>query len=96
LNFQLIKEINSIIGIKPVIKETDEYIATLPSNFIDYRESIHPKARLHKPDELFEAPEYRQVFADKHGFFENLSIIDLLFNIGPDCKSLLINSLKNS
>ncbi len=28
--------------------------------------------------------EYHQIFADKHGFQENLSIVDVLFNIGPE------------
>lgn len=28
---------------------------------------------------------YYQVFAQKHGFQPNLSIIDLIFNLGPEC-----------
>lgn len=28
---------------------------------------------------------YYQVFAQKHGFIQNLSIIDLIFNLGPEC-----------
>ncbi len=27
---------------------------------------------------------YHQIFADKHGFQPNLSIVDLLFNVGPE------------
>lgn len=50
----------------------------------DLREVIHPK----RPDSLLaemglEKP-YFQVFAPKHGFMSNLSIMDLLFNEGPD------------
>ena len=32
----------------------------------------------------FKVPSYYQVFAHKHGFIANLSIIDLLFNMGPE------------
>ena len=50
----------------------------------DLREAIHPK----RPDTILEdlklAKPYFQVFASKHGFKSNLSIIDLLFNEGPD------------
>ena len=50
----------------------------------DLREAIHPK----RPDTILEdlklAKPYFQVFASKHGFKSNLSIMDLLFNEGPD------------
>ncbi len=50
----------------------------------DYREILHPK----RPDTVLkdlglEKP-YFQVFARKYGFIPNLSIMDLLFNEGPD------------
>lgn len=50
----------------------------------DLRETIHPK----RPDTILkdyglEKP-YFQVFSPKHGFQHNLSIMDLLFNEGPD------------
>lgn len=34
-------------------------------------------------------PPYSQVFEDRYGFQPNLSIIDLLFNLGPESKSYL-------
>ena len=34
-------------------------------------------------------PEYVQVFSSKHGFLSNLSIIDLLFNLGPETLSYI-------
>ncbi|MCF0183606.1 MAG: WbqC family protein, partial [Bacteroidaceae bacterium] len=35
---------------------------------------------------------YYQVFADKTGFLANLSIVDLLFNMGPEAP-LIIKSI---
>lgn len=33
---------------------------------------------------------YRQVFAGKNGFLKNLSILDLIFNLGPEARSYLV------
>ena len=49
---------------------------------MDFRDAIRPKHPL--PDAEFEPQEYYQVYALKHGFQSNLSILDLLFNEGPE------------
>ena len=72
-------------GIPADIRLTDGY--GLPEGLTpsdDYRERIHPK----RPDTVLsdlglEKP-YFQVFARKYGFVANLSILDLLFNEGPE------------
>ena len=50
----------------------------------DLRETIHPK----RPNDILAALDlekpYFQVFARKYGFKSDLSIMDLLFNEGPD------------
>lgn len=53
---------------------------------LDLREVIHPKK-----DTSHKATEYYQVFKDKTGFIPNLSIVDLLFNMGPEAKLILAN-----
>ena len=48
----------------------------------DFRDAINPKHPLPDPD--FEPRPYYQVYQQKHGFLPNLSIVDLLFNMGPE------------
>ena len=58
------------------------------SDFVDYspltdfRSVIDAKHPL--PDEDFKPKRYWQVFQHKHGFLPNLSILDLLFCMGPE------------
>jgi hypothetical protein len=48
----------------------------------DFREGIRPKHPMADPD--FKAKPYYQVYQQKHGFLANLSVLDLLFNMGPE------------
>ena len=48
----------------------------------DFREVIHAKHP--QPDADFEAKPYWQVFQHRYGFQPNLSILDLLFCMGPE------------
>ena len=50
----------------------------------DLRESIHPKRSNSILGDLGLEKPYFQVFARKHGFLSDLSVMDLLFNEGPD------------
>lgn len=52
------------------------------TTFVDLRDAIRPKHPL--PDPEFEARPYYQVRASRHGFLPNLSVLDLLFNEGPE------------
>jgi hypothetical protein len=45
---------------------------------------------------LWNPVKYRQVFEERTGFFPNLSILDLLFNTGPEAGELLRQSGKSS
>ena len=52
------------------------------NNIKDYRMAIRPKNP--EPDPDFMPKRYYQVYEQKHGFLPNLSILDLLFNMGPE------------
>ena len=80
-NMQIMHKVCSLINISPRIQESSEYVKSGYS-IIDLRNCIHP----HVPDDT---PRYTQVFADKWGFKPNLSILDLLFNRGPETKTEL-------
>ena len=71
------------IGIAPKIVPTVDYVASLPD---DWREALHPK----RPPVLETGP-YWQVFRDKFGFTGGLSVVDLLFNEGPESLSYLLS-----
>ena len=52
----------------------------------DFRDIIHPSS---KPTETVKKMKYSQVFQESQDFIYNLSIFDLLFNLGPLAKQLL-------
>ncbi|MBP0904371.1 WbqC family protein [Mariniflexile gromovii] len=54
------------------------------SNTTDFRPLVNAKK---EQPQQFDA--YTQVFSDKHGFIPNLSILDLLFNEGPNALNYL-------
>ena len=70
-----------LIDIQPQIEYTSAYNCQWQES-ADYRDVIHAKHPL--PDNDFEAKPYWQVFQHKHGFLANLSILDLLFCMGPE------------
>jgi len=53
-----------------------------PAHYHDFRLAISAKHPLPDPD--FLPRRYYQVYERKHGFLPNLSILDLLFNMGPE------------
>jgi hypothetical protein len=78
-NQDILAIISRLIGIDLAVEFTQDYIKR-PENIIDLRSEISPK----KHRALHEFPAYPQVFGHIYGFIGGLSILDLLFNIGPD------------
>ena len=82
-NLGLTQIICDLIGIDVTLTPTTEYTMLGETNMEDLRESIHPK-QAWQTDTSFTPKEYYQVFKEKHGFIPNMSIVDLLFNMGPE------------
>ena len=79
------------IGLPARINFTEEYLPmdSYPAG-CDLRGVIHPKHEDYILTRLGLEKPYFQVFALKHGFIPNLSIMDLLFNEGPNSISYLM------
>jgi hypothetical protein len=77
-NTQLLSLCLKLLGMDKEIVFTKEYQSRYPDRF-DFRDHYRP-GRLSEINFL----KYPQVFDYKEGFLPDLSIIDLLFNRGPD------------
>jgi len=84
-NMQLTEHVLDCLDLNQKITLTEKYIENNDLLYLDMRNQFSPKKK--NTDILF--PEYVQVFGEKHGFIPNLSIIDLLFNEGPNALGYL-------
>ena len=83
LNTELIESVLEKLQLNKGISYTTEFIQ--PGNFeFDFRYRVTPKGVSD-----FTGKEYMQVFNVGKGFVKGLSIIDLLFNKGPDAVNYL-------
>lgn len=87
LNLALIQYIMRLLHLENYICKLSEI--THNDEVLDLRFAIHPKAKYNKPDADFQEIEHWQVFQEKLDFIAGLSIIDLIFNYGPESRSIL-------
>lgn len=93
-NEQLLHQVAKSLDMALHFSLTDDYITAHEEEY-DFRNCISPKPRLQKPDNTFVPKVYYQVFTERFGFQPNLSIIDLLFNAGPETVSVCLQSIRN-
>ncbi len=78
----------NLIDLRPQIIRTETYETNLPN---DFRNAFHPH-----DDPSFHPQSYYQVFREKYGFLPDLSIVDLLFNMGPEALPVLSDSCRQT
>jgi len=84
-NMEITSKMADLIGFSPTVETTTEYVPVGDERLVgvqDYRDAIRPKHPLR--DDSFTPRRYYQVYERKHGFLPNLSILDLLFNMGTE------------
>lgn len=81
-NLAITEKLCELLDVRPTLQLTEQYADAQALGADDFREAIRPKHPL--PDAGFAPRPYYQVYALKHGFQPNLSILDLLFNEGNE------------
>ena len=80
-NMAIARKMCELLQVKEPVRTADVGPVDV-SSVADFRSIIRPKHA--EPDAEFEARPYWQVFGQKNGFLPNLSVLDLLFNMGNE------------
>ena len=82
VNSEILETLLRLLQIPTSISFSESYIVS-PPNLKDLRLSLTAKHA-----EAY-CPLYTQTFSEKHGFIPNLSVLDLIFNLGPESAEYL-------
>lgn len=77
--------------LKLTMQPSSEWVSSTPNSVFDLRDEIHPK----KPSKFEHQDPYPQTFSHKLGFLPDLSILDVVFNLGLESVSYLRNNISN-
>ena len=84
-NIKCIKLISNLLDLDLDYKISNEYVEKT-NDIIDLRDLSNARK-----EKKIDTPKYIQVFESKHGYINNLSILDLIFSEGPNSVSLIVN-----
>jgi hypothetical protein len=84
-NIKCIKLISNLLDLDLEYKISGEYVEKT-NDIIDLRDLSNARK-----EKKIDTPKYIQVFESKHGYINNLSILDLIFSEGPNSVSLITN-----
>jgi hypothetical protein len=91
-NLDILETLCGLLEIEPTLILTEDF-EQIPVDALNFREAISPKKHRIESDPQFAPQTYTQVFHEKFGFVPNLSILDLLFNEGPNSLNVLEQSI---
>ncbi|MDN6309909.1 MAG: WbqC family protein [Psychroflexus sp.] len=85
-NIRCTEVVLEALGLSTELNFTESYEKSYENDdqIDDQRDLIVSKRKA-----FFDLKKYNQVFQDKYGYHENLSILDLLFNLGPSAQTYL-------
>ena len=84
-NIKCIRLISNLLNLDLDYKISNEYVEKT-NGIIDLRDLSNARK-----EKKIDTPKYIQVFESKHGYINNLSILDLIFSEGPNSVSLITN-----
>ncbi|MDR1332562.1 MAG: WbqC family protein [Tannerella sp.] len=84
-NEALRETVCTLLDVRPAVRLSTRYEACVGN---DFRESIRPAGDAG----TFRPQRYGQVFENRYGFMPDLSVADLLFNMGPEAIIIIQNS----
>lgn len=91
LNKKILNICCELLQIDKTITYTNKYESHVQE---DFRLQIHPKKKFQKEDKTFAPKPYWQPFSETLGFQENLSILDLIFNMGTESEIYLLSCIQ--
>jgi len=91
LNQEVLESLCELLEMETLTVFTEDF-EKVPEHTLNFREALSPKKQKAMPDTNFNPKQYTQVFSEKFGFVPNLSILDLLFNEGPNSLNILQSS----
>ena len=83
-NQELSKTVLNLAGINKALTLTEAYEKSVSKEITDLRNAFSPKMPFEK-----KLPTYIQVFEERNGFQQDLSIVDVLLNLGPETAAYL-------
>lgn len=90
-NFEIQTKVLELLDCEIKVEHTTEYLKTFDENVIDLRNSFNTK----QSNTIIETKPYYQVFAQRFGFQKDLSVIDLLFNMGNESQLVVTSKQVN-
>ena len=84
-NIKCIQLISNLLDLNLNYKISNDYVEKT-NDIIDLRDLSNARK-----EKKIDTPKYIQVFESKHGYINNLSILDLIFSEGPNSVSLITN-----